>query len=383
MAMRDMIVFGEDWGGLPTSTQHLIRHISESWRILWVNSIGLRRPRLNARDLKRIANKVGALAGRGAPRKSPEQGRAPVPKNMTILSPAALPLPGLGPQMTVNRALLTRQLKKKMAEIGMAEPILWTSLPTALPAVGHLGECAVAYYCCDDFGALEGVDHGPVMAMERELAKKCDLVFVSNMVLAERFDPERTHYLPHGADVSLFSTPAPRPAELPTDGPVAGFYGSFADWLDKGLLRQAAMALPHWRFVFIGDKKTDASMLEDLPNVLFLGPQPHAALPGFAQHWTASLIPFLPTPQIIASNPLKLREYLAAGSPIVATPFPALDPYRHHITVAGTPEAFIEGLRQAETAVADDAARAARQAAVASETWAARAEEARLALEKL
>ncbi|MCI4664771.1 MAG: glycosyltransferase [Neomegalonema sp.] len=378
MSSRDMIMFGEDWGGHPTSTQHLAARFAEEWRILWINSIGLRRPRLNARDLQRVARKLTAVAAPSAPIE-----RAPVPANMTTLSPMALPLPGLGPQMAVNRAALGRQVRGKMSALGMEKPILWTSLPTALPVVGHLGERAAVYYCCDDFGALEGVDHAPVLAMERELAKKCDLIFVSNMVLAERFDPSRTVYLPHGADISLFATPAPRADDLPTDGPVAGFYGSFADWLDKALLRKAALALPQWRFVFIGDKKTDASMLEDLPNVRFLGRRPHAELARYAQHWTASLIPFLPTPQIIASNPLKLREYLAAGSPIVATPFPALDPYRDHIAVAEDADAFIEALRQAEQAAGDAGARSARSASVASETWEARAADALRAVEGL
>ncbi len=382
MSSRDMIVFAEDWGGHPSSSQHLIRNISETWRILWVNSIGLRRPRLNARDMRRLTRKLSA-----AIRPSKPETDAPTnnvaPANMTVVSPMALPLPGLGPQMRVNRMLFRRQLTRKLEEVGMTRPILWTSLPTALPAVGHLGERAVVYYCCDDFGALEGVDHAPVLAMERELANKCDLVFVSNMRLAERFPSDRTIYLPHGADASLFSTPAPRPQDLPEGGPIAGYYGSFADWLDKDLLRQAAQALPEWRFVFIGDVKTDDSKLRDLPNVSFLGPRPHHALPGYAQHWTASLIPFLPTPQILASNPLKLREYLAAGSPIVATPFPALEPYREHIAVAENADAFIAALRAAEAEVGDSSARAPRQARVASETWVARADEARRALESL
>lgn len=384
MTNRDMIIFAEDWGGHPSSSQHLARHIAESWNILWVNSIGLRRPRLNARDMGRLVRKLGAVVRPSKPETVvAETEKVVVPEKMTVVSPIALPFPGLGPQMRINRALLKWRLGEKMAEIGMTKPILWTSFPTALPAVGHLGERAVVYYCCDDFGALEGVDHAPVMAMERALAKKCDLVFVSNMRLAERFPPDRTIYLPHGADVSLFTAPAPAPADLPTDGPVAGFYGSFADWLDKDLLRQAAQALPHWRFVFIGDVKTDDSKLRDLPNVTFLGPRPHHALPGYAQNWTASLIPFLPTPQILASNPLKLREYLAAGAPIVSTPFPALEPYREHISVAEGADAFIAALRRAETDVHDAAARQARQARVAAETWAARAEEARQALESL
>lgn len=385
MTDRDMIIFAEDWGAFPTSSQNLARHIAETWRILWVNSIGLRRPRLNARDMRRVARKIGAVVrpNRTETAASADTPAAATPETMTLLSPMALPLPGLGPQMRVNRALFRRQIGKRMAQIGMERPILWTSLPTALPAVGHLGERAVVYYCCDDFGALEGVDHEPVMAMERELAKKADLVFVTNTTLADRFPPERTIYLPHGVDISLFAAPALRADDLPTDGPVAGFYGTLHDWLDKPLLRDAASALPNWRFVFIGGSKTDTTMLEALPNVTFLGPRPQSDLPRYSQHWTASLMPFAATQRIQATNPMKMREYLAAGSPIVATPFPAVEPYRDHISIAEGADAFIAALKAAEASSADPEARAARQARVASETWAARADEARRALETL
>ena len=48
--MRDMIVFGEDFGGLPSSTQHLVKHLPKMRKIIWVNSIGLRQPKLNRND---------------------------------------------------------------------------------------------------------------------------------------------------------------------------------------------------------------------------------------------------------------------------------------------------------------------------------------------
>ena len=49
----DLVVFGEDWGGLPSSTQHLFTHLGLGRKVLWVNSIGLRKPRLTIADCKR------------------------------------------------------------------------------------------------------------------------------------------------------------------------------------------------------------------------------------------------------------------------------------------------------------------------------------------
>lgn len=55
---HDLIVFGEDWGALPSSTQHLINHLAKSHKVVWVNSIGLRRPKLSWHDVLRAWKKT-------------------------------------------------------------------------------------------------------------------------------------------------------------------------------------------------------------------------------------------------------------------------------------------------------------------------------------
>lgn len=367
---RDLIVFGEDWGGLPSSTQHLVSHLGADRRVLWVNSIGLRRPRLNARDLGRIGRKAWAmLAGSGVS----EDGREPAPP-FPVLAPRALPFPGHPLARRVNRRVLGAQVAKAAAAHGIVAPLLWISLPTAVDMVGALGEHGVVYYCCDDFGSLAGVDHGPVLALELELVGRADLVFATSPLLADRFPPSKTHLLPHGVDDGLFSDPAARALDLPVSQPVAGFYGSVADWLDTELLAGVALRLPHWHFVLIGAVKTDISALTALPNVIFMGPRSHDQLPGYSQHWTVSILPFRDNAQIRASNPLKLREYLSAGRPVVSTDFPALDGYRDLLAVAAGPNAFADAL---ETARVDpDKQQAVRRARVARESWAVRAQQA-------
>lgn len=197
-------------------------------------------------------------------------------------------------------------------------------------------------------------------------------ILAASETLAARFPAHKTRLLPHGVDAALFSTPAPRLDDLPAGGPVAGFYGSLAPWIDLDLVAATARLLPEWRFVMIGAAQTDLSAIEGIGNIERLGARPHAALPGYAQHWDAGIIPFRDTPQIRACNPLKLREYLAAGRPVVSTDFPALDGYRDLVQVATTPEDFAAALRASLT----DTNAPARQAAVAAQSWAARAAEA-------
>ena len=54
----DLVAFGEDWGRHPSSTQHLIKRIGVDRQVLWVNSIGLRRPQLTFADLNRVADNL-------------------------------------------------------------------------------------------------------------------------------------------------------------------------------------------------------------------------------------------------------------------------------------------------------------------------------------
>lgn len=56
--LKDIIVFGEDWGKLPSSTQHLIKYLGTDRKIIWVNSIGLRQPSWGWQDLRRLWEKL-------------------------------------------------------------------------------------------------------------------------------------------------------------------------------------------------------------------------------------------------------------------------------------------------------------------------------------
>jgi glycosyltransferase involved in cell wall biosynthesis len=212
-----------------------------------------------------------------------------------------------------------------------------------------------------------------VLRLETELADRADLILAASPALKARFAPDRTVLLPHGVDARLFGHPAPRPGDLPADGPIAGFYGSLSDWIDLPLLAETARRLPDWHFVLIGPIRTDLTPIRDLPNIRLLGERHHHELPGYVQHWTASLLPFRDNAQIRACNPLKLREYFAAGTAVISTDFPALDGYRDLLTVVRSPSGFADALCTARREETER--QALRRERVARETWEARAAE--------
>ena len=378
---RDLVVFGEDFGRHPSSTEHLIRRIAAVRRVLWINSIGMRHPRFTLGDVRRAAGKAKHLI---VPRPQPTARSNPnlaaaAPPGLIVIAPHAIPAPGNALAFHLNRALLGRQVRTRMIEAGITKPILWLSLPSALPVVGVLGERALVYYCGDDFGALAGVDHTPVLAMEREVATRADLIIVCSDVLAQKFPAHKTIVVPHGVDFDLFAKPAPRAADLPNGRKIAGFYGSLPHWVDPALVARTAAELPDWLFVFIGGGTLFAPATAPT-NTLFLGPRPHHVLPGYLQHWDVSLLPYRDGPALRAGYPLKLHEYLAAGTPIATIDFPALASYREVVTIAANSATFAVAVVAAGK---DRARNPLRRAAVAAGTWDARAAEIAIALEAL
>lgn len=379
MTAPPMIVFGEDWGAHPSSTQHLMTRLAGDREILWVNSIGLRRPRLNVSDAKRLVGKVHAML-----RNAPAPDVVPAPGGITVASAKAISWPGSKLARSLNRRTIPASLSAHTERLGSDRPILWTSLPSAVDVIGAFDEVAVIYYAGDDFECLAGVDHEPVGVMERELVERADLIIAASETLAAKFPGEKTVVLPHGCDVERFSTPAPRATDIEWDRPVAGFYGSLADWLDYDLLCDVAVRCPDWDFVFLGNASADSrklNRLKSLCNVRLLGPRPHTELPRYVQHWQASLLPFVDNAQIRACNPLKLREYLAAGTPVISTDFPALSPYLEHVTTIAEAAQFSKALQAAP--FEDKRARERRREVVAGESWDARANELRHLIEGL
>lgn len=369
MNKRPIVVFGEDWGRHPSSTQHLIGRLGKYREILWVNSMGLRRPKFNKSDLHRIVQKL--IGSKNNQTDKPVEHALPKPH---IFEPRNIPLPGNPIARWYNRTILSAQIRKACHVHHIRKPILWISLPVAVDLIGRLDEYVVVYYCGDDFGGLAGVDHEPVIKLENELVAVADLVLAASDNLARKFPAEKTRVLAHGVDFDLFSTPANRASDLPEGKPIAGFYGSISDWVDIALIAALAKERPDWNFCLVGDVRTDISALSSCNNLYLLGPKPHHELPGYVQHWQVAMLPFYDNAQIRACNPLKLREYLASGTAVVSTDFPALTPYKDLLTVGNSVEAFSQALDDSRGHNAE--AKARQQERVSTESWDARCQDA-------
>jgi glycosyltransferase involved in cell wall biosynthesis len=373
---RDIVClgFGEWDAELWTNQQHLMSRLARRNRVLFLESLGLRQPRLASRDLRRMARRVErAAAG------------ARAVDGLHVLSPLVIPIHGRRRLRTLNANLLRAQVGRAAHSLGFERPLLWSYVPQADWLVETLEPSAIVYHCVDDIAAQKGVAAAAFREAEAHFAARADLVLASAPALAERMRTLNEHvfYAPNVADTDRFATALevgptdPAIAALP--GPRIVFTGAVvATKLNLELLEGVARARPNWSIALVGpvgagDPRTNISALERLPNVHLLGARPYVALPEVLRGADVALVPYAINDLTRSVFPMKVYEYLAAGLPVVTTPLPALAEITGVVVAADAP-AMIAAV---ERALAEDgpAARRARSAAVRENSWDARLEE--------
>lgn len=368
-----ILYFGNDWfADNRTSSHHIARWLSQRFRVYYVECPGLRAPKRSGRDLRRIWTKLGRFL-RGA--RTTEEGI----KVQTLLQ---VPLHRFALMRRLNQALILATLRGLMWREGIRRPITWFMVPHLSNVVGRLGERLAVYYCIDDYATLPDVDHDAVRAMDDELARRADVVFVSAESLLDRkrsLNPH-SHFSPHGVDVELFARaqdatlpPPADAADLPQ--PVIGFFGLIERWVDLELVDYLAGQRPDWTFLMVGRVAVPESDLPRRPNLHWVGQRPYTEMPAYGKQFDVAIIPFLLTPVILHANPLKLREYLAMGKPIVSVSTPEIDRFADVVEIAHDREEFLAklDLLVARPSIPEDVQR--RLDRVAPASWDARLHE--------
>ena len=364
-----IVAFAKDWHEDPTSNHHVLRELARTRRVLWLNSLATRTPSLaSGRDLGKIKRKLAEFA----------RGPVNVENDLWVTTPLVLPLPGSAIARAINRQILGATIRALRLRLGIKQFELWTFLPNTADYIGTLGEQLAVYYCVDEWSMFSYLDRAQTVAAERRVLERVDAVFAINHALADakRAVNRQTFVSPHGVDHAMFARALEPAVAVPADlealpHPRIGFYGTLRDWVDFELIAHIARARPTWSIALIGQALGDLSALNGIPNVHLLGQKRHDELPAYCKGFDAGMIPYRIDERMEFVNPLKLREYLSAGLPVVSTPVPEVVRYAHLCRIAATPDDFVAAL-DASLAEATPAARRARSAAMAQETWAAR-----------
>ena len=316
---KEIICFSNDWDSDPLSKKHIMLRLAKRNRVLWINSIGNRRPTASFTDLKRVIKKL----------KDFSQGHKRVDDGIHVYSPIAVPFFSSAAARWINRKALQWGVRRVCRQLGFRSPITWTFVPASAEVAGSFGEHALVYHCVDEFSEFTGTDKAAILEMERHLLEKSDCVIVSSdrLYATKHAHNENTFLVTHGVDVAHFRKACDPTVAVPAEmsaleRPILGFFGLIADWVDLDLIRYLAVSRPKWNFVLIGKTTTSTQILNGIKNIHLLGQKTYDELPMYAKAFDIALLPFAINELTIAANPLKLREYLAAGLPVVSTAIP-------------------------------------------------------------
>jgi glycosyltransferase involved in cell wall biosynthesis len=381
---RDIVCVGfADWDTeLWTNQHHLMSRLARENRVLFVESLGLRRPQLAGRDLARIARRL--RRGLQAPREV---------DGLHVLSPLVVPLHRSRLVRALNARLLPWLVRHATRRLGLRAPILWAYVPQAEVLIEAIGPSLVVYHCVDDIAAHELIDTASFQAAEERFAARADLVLASAPSLAERLRKISGNVMdaPNVADTERFARALepgrldPAMAALPA--PRIVFTGAIAAAkLDLPMLAQMARLRPSWSFALVGpvgtgDPHTDVSALAAEPNVHLLGLRSYAELPDVLRAADVGLIPYARNELTNSIFPMKVYEYLAAGLPALATPLPALAGVAE-VRTAPDAEGLIVLIEQ-ELDQDTHERRAKRSRAARAHSWDGRLEEIAAAIEAL
>lgn len=361
-----ILYFGNDWfAENRTSSHHVAERLGKQHPVLYIDTPGVRAPQATGRDFKKLFRKLKQAVE--LPRK--------IGPHMWVMTMPQIPFRGIPGVPVLNRYFSRFLVKRAARHLGFKNPVYWFVVPHASVALDENPKNFVVYYCIDDYAAFPGVDADSMQRLDDNLTRRANQLFVaSEKLLPTKQALNQTAVLsPHGVDVDLFGQAQSSETEVPLEirdinHPVIGYFGSISNWTDLELITFIADAKPDWTIVLIGHASVDISELRSRKNIRLISPQPYKTLPNWAKAFDATIIPYRLTRQVLHANPLKLREYLATGKPVISTWTPEVEKFGDVVGIAKDHAEFLECI---ERSLKEDneQARAARLASVQGSSW--------------
>jgi len=343
-----------------------MRRFARRCPVLYVNSLGMRRPRSSEGRVfvRRIARKALSIA-----RYCADGG-----EGFWVLSPVFFPVftGWLGAAAT---KILGLQITTLLRVLRMRRPLVWVVCPSAACVLDQVARAGLVYQFSDAYTELSGGPHCLAGTMEARIARQADLILCASKRLVERARRLYGHgqYMEHGVDFELFDSAVRKPC-LPgplrkSRRPMVGFFGNMdGNTVDRSLLEQVIRTRPQYQFVFVGPMADEFRSLRRHPNVIAIPRQPYRTVAHYGAAFDVCLMPWLHNHWIEHCNPIKLKEYLALGKPVVSTPFPELQRCGDLCYRASGADDFAWSIDRA-LQEDDERRQAARQAWAARHTW--------------
>ncbi|MDB4621396.1 glycosyltransferase [Rubripirellula sp.] len=263
-----------------------------------------------------------------------------LPDGLSVKNPIMWPWMQSKSTRAVNSRLLTRQLQSNAKNSTVI-----TTLPITADLVGRLSAKRWIYYCVDDFSVWPGLSGAVLREMELELISKADCVIAVSDHLVDAIRPYKSdvQLLTHGVDVDFWkcNESIQRVVE-----PTALFWGVVDRRMEAEWLLALANALTKEKIVLAGPQQDPDPRILQHPKIEAIGPVPMTELPKMAAAANVLIMPYADLPVTRAMQPLKFKEYIATGRPVVTSSLPAVQPWGQYVKIVKSQAEFVQSTLQ-------------------------------------
>jgi len=376
---KDDIAFicfgGEDWWyhNRAHTDMQLMRRFSQKGTSVYINSIMMRRHRIigGNKFAEKLVRKVRSIL----------RGLKKSDAGFWVYSPFTLPVHHISWARPLNEAMLRYQIQRLMGKLRLTAPVVLVACPAACDTAVKMEKAKLVYQRTDRYEDDPNVDRDAILGYDRKLKANADITIYVNKLLYDKEASQcnKALLLDHGVDYEMFAAAEYNPDE-PEDiagikRPIVGYFGALdGHKLDIDFLDAVAGRLPEMSFVFIGKPSLDCSSLSARKNVCLLGQKTYEQIPHYGKCFDVAILPWKINKWTEAANPIKFKEYLALGKPVVSTPaFSELQQYLDVVYEADSPEEFAECIRKAYSENNAELIKKRRQR-VAQDSWDSKAE---------
>jgi teichuronic acid biosynthesis glycosyltransferase TuaH len=304
-----------------TNKQHLAVGLAEKFSVYYINSIGLRSPRLNRNDIARILRR---LFSKNSSQKVRSNAIASENTNLKILSPRVLPFHGNPIARKINSVLLKRFIKKHIKPED--RNIFWTFTPVTYD-IDSLYPTTI-YHSVD---LLHTFPHTPskyILEKETEISTRAYQLIASSAGVRDhlfRQTGKIAKLWENVAEIDLYSssrteTPKNRAIFSGNLTPIKINFELLFEIAKRGI--DLAIAGP----IAIDGTHANVEIQRLLrePNVEYLGVLSPNELATEVGNSVVGLVPYNLNDHTTGIFPMKIFEYLGAGLEVICTELPSL-----------------------------------------------------------
>jgi len=307
----------------------------------------IQRPQHLARSLAKSGRRVFFFSNHFIDAAQPGYGIEKIDPQLELylitLNVSGAPSIYFAPPTDAALAMIERDIAKLMIDFAVTSSVSVVQHAYWYPMVVHLPNSLRVYDCMDHHEGFGNV-HEALAEIEKIMLRTADLVVVTSAWLDD-FARGHNQSIALVRNAGEYEHFAHRPAECYQDikgRKIVGYYGAIAEWFDLDLIGAIASARPDVLLLLVGNDTIQASKtLKGFGNIVFVGEVPYAQLPYYLHAFDVCLLPFKISSLTLATNPVKVYEYLAAGKPVVCVDLPEVAQFGPLVSCARGVDEFV------------------------------------------